>query len=305
MNKEIKEVEPEKKKSRSLYVAAIVLLGIILAFKFYFDYQDKKEMEVFYQSEMDAAEVKLANISAELDQKIFEIDSLGGTVADLIAVKEELEIERGQLQNTRKANRELIQRLRAKTDGYEELLKVKDEEIEDLKAINQELLTENTGLKTEKNQLNQSINELSETKQELEVKVAVASRLEVENLKVIAIARNGKEREGSFRSRQVSQLKVQFNISENNVAPIETKDIMIRVIDPNGQVVFDVAKGSGTVMLDGKEEFYTSVQTIVFDNTRQQLSFIYDKGSEYKAGEYRIEALTDGYKMGISTFTVK
>jgi ubiquinone/menaquinone biosynthesis C-methylase UbiE len=100
-------------------------------------------------------------------------------------------------------------------------------------------------------------------------------------------------------------LKVVFNISENNVAPIETKDIMIRVIDPNGQIVFDVAKGSGTVMLDGKEEFYTSVQTIVFDNSRQQLSFIYDKGSEYKAGQYTIEALTDGYKMGASTFTVK
>ena len=80
---------------------------------------------------------------------------------------------------------------------------------------------------------------------------------------------------------------------------------MIRVVDPNGQIIFDVAKGSGTFMLDGREEFYTAVQTIVFDNSKQKLSFIYDKGSEYSTGQYTIEALTDGYKMGSGTFMVR
>lgn len=299
------EQQTKKKNIKPIYLGSIVLLVVILGVKFYLDYQEKKEMQAFYESELVAAEVKFAKISEELDEKIFEINSLGGEVSDLIAAKDSLRSEMDQLQRTRRANRALIQRLRAKTEGYEELLKAKDKQIDELRSINQALFTENTDLKTEQNQLNRSINELNSTKQKLEDKVAVASRLKVENLSVIAIAKNGKEREGSFRMKQIQQLKVEFNIAENNVAPIETKDIMIRVIDPNGQVIFDVTKGSGTFMLDGKEEFYTSVQTIVFDNSRQKLTFLYNKGSEYKTGQYTIEALTDGYKMGSSMFTVR
>ena len=80
---------------------------------------------------------------------------------------------------------------------------------------------------------------------------------------------------------------------------------MIRIIDPNGQVIFDVAKGSGTFMLNSKEEFYTSLQSIVFDNSEQQLTYAYDKGSQYATGEYKVEILTDGYFMGSENFTVR
>ena len=205
----------------------------------------------------------------------------------------------------RKANRQLISWLRAKTEGYVELREAKDSEIEHLKALNEQLRVENVDLKTEKNQLNRSLNELYESNEQLENKVAIASRLIAENIKVYAIAKSGKQREGKFRKKQISQLKIEFNIANNDVAPIESKDIMIRIIDPNGQVIFDVAKGSGTFMLNSKEEFYTSLQSIVFDNSEQQLTYAYDKGSQYATGEYKVEILTDGYFMGSENFTVR
>ncbi len=80
---------------------------------------------------------------------------------------------------------------------------------------------------------------------------------------------------------------------------------MIRIIDENGQVLFDVARGSGTFIYQGKEEFYTASQDILFDNTRQKLSFLYDKGSEYAPGTYTMEVYTDDYRMGSGTFVVK
>jgi len=261
------EATKGKKNPRKIYYVIISVLVIALAVKIYLDYQEKKELETYYLAELETAEIKLANISDELDEKIRELDSLGGTVADLIVAKKEVEAERNQLRHTRTANRDVIRRLRAKTEGYEELLKAKDKEIEQLEALNEQLFTENTELKTEKNQLNRSISELSESKIELEDKVALASRLEIENVKIFGVAKNGKEREGKFRRRQISQLKVQFQIAKNEVAPIEAKDILIRVLDPNGQVIFDVAKGSGTFMLNTREEFFTSSQTIVFDNS--------------------------------------
>ena len=98
---------------------------------------------------------------------------------------------------------------------------------------------------------------------------------------------------------------MEFNIAENKVAPIEGKKILVRIIDENGQPIFDTTKGSGTFMLGNKEEFYTSAQEILFDNTGQKLVFVYDKGSDYTAGTYLVEIYTDGYLMGSTQFAVK
>jgi hypothetical protein len=166
-------------------------------------------------------------------------------------------------------------------------------------------LTENTSLKTEKNQLGDSINRLSQSKDELATKVSIASQLKAENVRIVGLNDRGKERESPFKSRQVGKLKVEFNIAENKVAPIEGKKIMIRIVDENGQVLFDVNRGSGTFLVNGKEEFYTEAQEVLFDNTRQKLSFLYDKGSEYASGTYQLEVYTDDYLMGSAQFVVK
>jgi hypothetical protein len=160
-------------------------------------------------------------------------------------------------------------------------------------------------LKTKQNVLNDSINKLAQNKNELATKVAIASQLKAENISVMAVNNKGKERESPFRSRQVEKLKVEFNIAENKVAPIEGKKILIRVVDENGKAIFDVARGSGTFIFEGREEFYTAAQEILFDNTKQKLTFFYEKGSEYTPGDYTVEIFTDGYKMGTVAFTVK
>ncbi len=79
----------------------------------------------------------------------------------------------------------------------------------------------------------------------------------------------------------------------------------MRIIDENGQVLFDVARGSGTFMHGEKEEFYTESKDILFDNTNQRISYLYDKGSEYKSGQYFVEIYTDGYLMGKESFIIK
>ncbi|NJN43047.1 MAG: hypothetical protein HC811_13280 [Flammeovirgaceae bacterium] len=209
-------------------------------------------------------------------------------------------MKRSQTRNSR-----TIKELKDRVEGYEELLKLKDEEIEKLESLNKQLFTENRSLKTTQNQLSDSINNLTKNKDELATKVAIASQLKAENVRVVSVNAKGKERESPFRSRQLETLKVEFNIAENKVAPIEGKKIMIRVIDENRQVIFDVAKGSGTFLLNGKEEFYTATQEILFDNSKQKLSFLYEKGSEYASGNYSVDIYTDGYLMGSMQFSVR
>lgn len=298
--------EPRKKNSRTaIIITAMAIVIIFQAVKIYFDSQEKSELRVentTIEKEYATTLQRLEELSAELDERIAEIEKLGGDVTDLQTAKEEIEVE---LKRQQRANGRVIAELKDRVEGYELLLKNKDEEIAKLQSVNQELLTENVSLKTEKNQLGDSINRLSQTKDELQNKVNVASQLKVENFRIVAVNDRGRERESPFRSRQVGQLKVEFNIAENDVAPIEGKKIMIRVVDQDGQVIFDVARGSGTFIYNGKEEFYTASQEILFDNSRQRLTFLYDKGSEYAPGTYDLQVYTDDYMMGRGQFVVK
>ena len=296
---------PRKSNRNAIIIAALSVVIVVQAIKIYLDSKEKQTINTDLTStkqELATTEQRLREISSELDQRIAEITKLGGNVADLEKAKADIEVE---LNRSRRATGQEIKALKDKVEGYEMLLKNKDEEIEKLKHVNKELLTENTTLKTQKNELGDSINRLSQSKDELATKVEIASQLKVENFRIVALNDRGKERTSPFKSRQVEQLKVEFNIAENNVAPIEGKKIMIRVIDENNQVLFDVARGSGTFLINGKEEFYTAAQEILFDNTKQKLSFLYDKGSEYAEGTYNLEVYTDDYMMGSGQFVVK
>lgn len=297
--------EPQKRSKAGIIISVLAVVVIIQSVKIFFDYADKKEItEQKAEVEQDLAGTmqRLKEIQTELAEKIKEIDKLGGDVTELKKAKAEVDT---QLKRSTARSSKAIKELKDRVEGYEELLKLKDDEIEKLKVTNQSLFTENRQLKTQKNALNDSINRLATTKDELAGKVALAGQLKAENITVMSVNSKGKERESPFRARQLEKLKVDFNLAENKVAPIEGKKIMIRVIDENGQMIFDIAKGSGTFMYKDKEEFYTASQEILFDNTRQKLSFLYEKGSEYAAGTYTVELYAQDYEIGRVQFVVK
>lgn len=297
--------QPKKSNKAAVAIALLSIVVIVQGIKIFLDYKEKAEVRqelAVKEEDLGETMARLNEIKVELDDKIKQIEKLGGDVAELEKARAEVEVE---LKSVRKRNEKAVRELKDRVEGYEELLLLKDEEIERLQSVNKELLGENKTLKTKQNVLNDSINRLARNKEDLQSKVNIASQLKAENVSVLALNSKGKERESPFRNRQIEKLKVEFNIAENKVAPIEGKKIMIRVVDENGQAIFDVEKGSGTFMVEGREEFYTAAQEILFDNTKQKLSFVYEKGSDYASGNYTVEIFTDGYKMGTAQFSVR
>lgn len=304
---EVIKAENNPKKNNKVALIFTILTVIIIAQSVKIFMDARQRMEIEQRNESDQKELastlqRLNEVNFELTEKIAEIERLGGNIDDLAQAKLDVEEE---LKRIRQRNRSTISKLTAKVEGYEELLLSKDDEIEELRKLADELYSENNTLKTERNQLNRTITELNQSKNELESKVTVASRLKAENIKIIAVSSRGRERESPFRAQQINQLKVSFNIGENNVAPIEGKDVLLKVLDPQTNAIYDFERGSGTFTYGGKEEFYTAGKEILFDNSKQQLTFIYDKGSEYEPGNYIIEIYTDDYKMGVAKFEVK
>lgn len=295
-------------------LAVLLLLNLVLVYFIYHEKQEnvaKDEIITAKTEEVLFIKTKLDSISAELDVKIAEIQKLGGSVDSLVVLKERLEKDKRELKN---ANTYSAANYSKKIKSYESILSEKDTEITQLRqqlgvatSRNEELNQKVTGLESERQQLADSVTSYSVQNKELSEKVNIASALRAENLTVNAVSSKGKESKGGkYRSKRIDKLKVNFQLGENAVAQQNNKEIFLRILDPDGAVLSDMATGSGSFMYNGQELIYSSKQTVAFDNTRQSVDIFYGRGGiPLKDGKYSIEVYTEGFKIGEGEFTVK
>lgn len=305
---QLKISDPKKDQGKNIIIIVLILLVIISGIKLYTDYIDrtkKSEEILFLSNENNELNKRLDSVSYQLELRIQEIEKLGGDIATLEQIRDQLNTERTK---ARQRSTSEIAALNARINEYNSMITEKDQEILELRAMNQQLFSENQDLRTTQAAIEEEVAQLNIQKEDLQAKVDVASMLRAENITISVINSRGKERietTKDFKNRQIERLRVSFNLADNKVAQEGPRNIYIQIIDPNGQPIFDVAKGSGTFMLDGAEEFYTVKQDIIFDNNQQELSFYYEKGSDYLSGDHELRIFVDNYRVGSKMFSVK
>jgi predicted nuclease with TOPRIM domain len=313
----------QERKSNTAMTAGLVLACALAAlFGFlYFDARkdiDSKIVDISKNTkELLLTNTKLDSISAELDKKIAEITSLGGQVADLEALKAQLEKDKKNLVNSKSVS---IRDFESKIMGYEAALSAKDVEIAKLREENAQLTTEVKTLGSENSNLKTDVSTLKTDKQaladsvyattvknkELAEKVTLAAALKAMNVSVNAINSRGKEREGGeYKAKRVEKVKISFKLTENPLTKRENKVIYMRMLDPQGNCISDMATGSGAFNYGGKEMIYTAKQSVTYDNSGQNVDFIYSRGSNYSKGKYNIELYSEGFSIGRGIFEVR
>ena len=309
--------QEQKQDRKTLLWAALAVLALLNLVLVYFIYHEKQENAAKDQiitaktEEVLSTKTKLDSISSELDLKIAEIQQLGGSVDSLVALKAQLEKDKAELKNM---NSYSAANYDKKIRSYESILNQNDKEIARLKeelgiatSKNEELSQKVTGLESEKQQLSDSVTNYSVQNKELSEKVNIASALRAENITIHAISAKGKERDGEkFKAKRIDKLKVSFKLGENGVAKKNEKEIYLRILNPDGAVLSDMATGSGAFTVGGKEMIYSSKQTIQFSNTNQPVDIFYGRGGiPMKDGKYVVEVLCEGREIGKADFTVK
>lgn len=316
-------MEESNNSSNSIIKAGLVLALVIAAIFGYLYFNEKQENSQNNVSitektnELLRTNTKLDSISVQLDAKIAEIAALGGQIDELEALKAELQKDKRNLMSSKSFD---VKAYQIKIKDYEALLLEKDVEIAKLREENavlnnqnQVLNSENTGLKTTNSDLRTAKEALADSvykttvqNRELSEKVTLASALRPMNYAVSAINSRGKEREGEeFKARRVDRVKVSFKLAENPLTKKENKTIYMRMIDPTGNVVSDMATGSGAFSFGGKETIYTAKQTILYSNSGQTIEYIYNRGANYEKGTYKIELYADGFRIGQTSFNIK
>ncbi|WP_209329288.1 hypothetical protein [Lunatimonas salinarum] len=294
-----------QEKGKNVLIIVLVILVVLSGIRLFADHKEKRQKteEILLLSEENTdLNLRLDSITYQLDLRIQEIERLGGNIDSLLLIKDQLLQARGE---ERERTLEEIALLNREIDRYRRVIVAKDNDIAELKRLNEQLFSENSDLKSTNAEIEDEVVKLNIKTQELEEKVTLAGRLRAENIVIAAVNSRGREREGEFRNRQLEKLKITFTLADNELAPLGTKDIYLQILSPNSQVIFDVAKGSGTFTIDGREEFYTVRQDILFDNTQQRLTYFYEKGSDYAKGRHQIRLFADGVEIGFQSFEVK
>ena len=292
--------------SKIILIGIIILLGGVIGYMVFSSQKQGEEIVSKDQaidslkSEQDQTFKDLKELKARYEKLAEEKDALGLESASLREKIEEL--DQALAASKSKNYREVEKWKKKLTDLQGDYIKMKDD-YEALIRTNDTLRFRVDSLHRKTVAMEDSVANLSMEKSELAEKVAIASVLKAENVNVSVINPKGKEiSDDIYKAKVISKLKVAFNLGDNKVAKKEPKEIYFRLIEPNGSTLFE---GDKIFKVNGREAFYTEKKTINFDNTRQPVTFIYNKGSAYKPGKYSVEFYADGTKIGESQFAVK
>lgn len=297
-----------KTPKKNLLLIVLVLLVLISGVKLVTDYQlqvEKTAEILLLTTENEGLTTRLDSVETELLLRIKELQQLGADVRELQALRNQLAEEK---KSTIQRTAEEMATLNQKIASLGTLLLQKDKEILQLKSNNDVLLSENTDLKTAKTNLEGEIAAVTLEKEGLAEKVAEASKLKASFVRISAINGRGKEvveSNRTYKGRQVKAVKVVLTLAENTLAQKGMRTVYLQILGPNKQPIFDVAKGSGTFLVAGEEQFYTSKQEVLYDNQEQALIFLFDKGSAFSLGRHEVKLFIDSYALTGSSFTIQ
>jgi DNA repair ATPase RecN len=311
-------MQNEEKKLRKYRIIIIfqsvlnILLILLLSF-FTFNYfkTDKKlavkEVELF---QSDSARAELEDLLKSTDMELTEYKGKNTQLDQFLREKNdslqefadriEAMLRKGKLtrEELNKANDELdlLRYYKRKYIG----------QIDSLNTVIVALNTENRTLKTDINKQKRKNEDLNMDIARLSNKVAIGAKLTTQNVFVtgVKLRTNGKEKE-TIRVSQMDQLKITFALNENYVTEKGKKDIILKVIGPDGATIYNEIAGSGTFRYQNEESLYSTKKVIDYGQEAQQVSIYWNKGSEFVKGIYKAELFCEGFKIGTTEFELK
>jgi len=315
-----------------LYLGPIALLFLLNIFLFIKNQSLKKEHKDTVQvleTEKSDLQSEYQKTLAELDQYKIDVQQKDSTLTGLESQIEQQkkEIER-ILSKSNASKRELeqartlIASLQTSTDDYKR-------QIDALTYQNQQLTQENTGLKTDVAQKEQTIQEkaanisqleaekselsavkqtLSEQKDQLSATVQRGSVMQAANItgSAVNLKKGGKE-VATSRAKRTDQLKVCFDIMRNPIAKAGKKEIMLRIMSPKGDALSVESMGSGVFTHGdtGEQMKYTTKATIDYQNQSENYCMYWEQNSPFEKGNYTAEIYNEGYLIGSGAFSIK
>ena len=286
-------------KNKKLIVSAIVLLcaGLIVFLVLFL--REKKagnEMAQLFdleKEEMSNDYLSYAQIFAEL-KEIITHDSLR-----VLLDREKMRVQRllEELQAVKRSDAAEIMRLKKELKTVREVMRNYVMQIDSLGRLNKQLGDENKKLKRRNEEVVSQVSTLKEEKEVLTEKVTIASKLNASN---IVVEKNNKRGKTARRIKDLTQLVFHFNIDRNPSAESGVKTVYLRIMKPDNSVL---TKSSGnTFAFENTRLTYSIKREIEYGGDAVPVTMYWNVEEFLFEGKYQVDIFIDGNVVGTSYF---
>lgn len=293
------------KSKLPLVILVILLLGIAALLIWIFSIKTDMKL-LLAEKEMQRIELQGELDSLMNDHELIKAEY--GTLSDSLHVKDSIiqanATEIRKLLDTQweyykvKKKLELLQQV---SQGYVR-------QMDSLYRVNAALTEENAEIREDLRMVRREKDEISKDREMLSEKVDQASILQTYNLIATAIRdRAGKERETDKASR-LDKIKVCFTLGENKIIEPGTKEIYIRIAQPDKLILTRDRSDEYTFMYKGEKIQYSIKKLIDYRNNTLDLCLYWEKISpekEMQEGTYHIEVFYSEEVIGHTQLVLK
>ncbi len=276
-----------------LLTAGVAYLGLDLS-KQKKANQEMQELAILDKKEMENEYEQFARQYSEMKTQINNDSIVAQLTQEQMRTQELLE----ELKRVKASDAREIARLKKELATVRAVLRTYVLEIDSLNRLNQNLTAENNRVRGQYEEATRQIAGLSNEKESLSQKVAIAAQLDATGITMTAKKKNGKP---AKKIKDCKSFQVDFTVARNVTASNGLRTFYVRITTPNGTTL----GGGGTFQYENKALECTMKKAVEYSGEAITLS-TYRQVTEYlEAGTYTVSIFADGNMIGSRSFAFK
>ena len=273
-----------------LLAAGVAYLGLDLS-KQKIANQEMQELAILDKKEMENEYEQFARQYSEMKTQINNDSIVAQLTQEQLRTQELLE----ELKRVKASDAREIARLKKELATVRAVLRTYVLEIDSLNRLNQNLTAENNRVKGQYAEATRQIEGLSNEKESLSQKVAIAAQLDATGITMTAKKKNGKP---AKKIKDCKSFQVDFTVARNVTASNGLRTFYVRITTPNGTTL----GGGGSFQYENRTLECTMKKAVEYSGEAITLS-TYRQVTEYlEAGTYTVSIFADGNMIGSRTF---
>lgn len=295
-------------KINKVLVALVILLSLALGITLW-QFFDLRKTAAQKGSEIEIMADERGELQNELEQMLNELDTME-TAND--SMKVELSNRKNEIEGLLAKVKDkdfAIYKLRKETKTLRTIMQGYVVVIDSINTLNVGLRNENAEVRSTLKEERSKAKELQQKNDNLSSKVALASRLDVSEIRVFGVNvkrdMTGKETD---RARRTDKIRVCFKLNENKVAKAGKKPLYLRIIAPDGNVLTAENVDDSRFEYSGGKGYYSGMKEVDYNQSEQELCLDWEKPNSEDVvlpGTYQLYLYAEDYEMAAVSYDLK
>ena len=279
-------------KTMLLFAVILLLPAAYFSISYIVKYRSIKEDYAIVESARQLFEEQNALLQRDAESLVHELEELKDRNDTMMIKYQEAVTMLEQLQKERTYNYNQLAKYKKEVETLRGVMKGYLRQIDSLNTINNNLQAENVAYKKEITTAQLRADVAEERADELGTKVRIGSVIRASGVRIVALNDNSKE---VRRVKQATRLRVDFELTANELAEPGEKSIYICITAPDGYVLS--SEDMILFMYEGEEMMASALRKVDYENQSVPVSIYYD-GSHFEKGTYRVDIYIDGRHSG-------